>query len=72
MEGTGPWLESRGSRHPLPTSSPQIAPLERFALRDGSEPIKGEVHAGGCEEMVPHTRCDTSPLMGVFTLDFNA
>jgi len=31
------------SHHPLPASSPQIAPLERLALRDGSEPIKGEV-----------------------------
>jgi hypothetical protein len=34
-------------RHPIPTSSTQIAPLERFALRDGSEPVEGEVPRGG-------------------------
>ncbi|KRA95069.1 hypothetical protein ASD83_19830 [Devosia sp. Root685] len=29
-----------------------------------SSPIKGEVPAGGLGETLPHTRCNTSPLMG--------
>ena len=58
--GEGGWVRP----HPLPASSPQIAELERFALRDGSEPIKGGVAALYQTAIVPREWREASPLMG--------
>ena len=48
--------------HPLPASSPQIAALERFALRDGPEAIKGNVGAALYQTaIVPREWREASP-----------
>ena len=45
--------------------SPQIAPLERFALRGGSKsPTRGEVPPCGLGTIEPQARLFTSPFMG--------
>ncbi len=55
----------RHSSTALMAFSPQIAPLERFALWDGSKsPMKGEVKRRGRGSIVQNTPAGTSPFMG--------
>src|SRR5690606_36478509 len=55
-----------GLPHPLPSSSPQIPPPKRFALRDGSKPVKGEVLHPAWGKFVSYT--GPAPPLGVWCI----
>jgi|GEM_PF-2929688 len=69
-----PHPRSRHSSTALMAFSPQIAPLERFALRDGSKPLirpsgtfsrEGRRGRGGWGDVVPHNHpLPSSPIKG--------